>query len=344
MQPTSFGFACSRTIPSATSASARRRYRRSAPASLEDVPHAAASSRCPRPFLCSRISVSGCLKKCRPCSPAATATFTISGSRSATKPTSTRFFARLPDYRALDRQRALRRIGGRRVQSARSLCRPRNAGGRLAARLVPLSTADRQQLRASHDRRCAAPRSGCDTRADRLVRCRSRSCRDGPRTRDRRAIAAISTLRSRRVRSIDDDRILRRLRALVEAIVRTNAFAPAATEALAFKINSSLVPGLPAPVPWREIWIYSPRVEGIHLRGGPVARGGIRWSDRRDDFRTEILGIDEGPARQECRDRSDRRQRRLLSQAIAADVQPRRMARGRHRELQDLHSLLALGH
>jgi glutamate dehydrogenase len=94
-----------------------------------------------------------------------------------------------------------------------------------------------------------------------------------------------------KVRSIDDDRILRRLRALVEAVVRTNAFAPAAEEALAFKINSSLVPGLPAPVPWREIWIYSPRVEGIHLRGGPIARGGIRWSDRRDDFRTEILGL-----------------------------------------------------
>ncbi len=94
-----------------------------------------------------------------------------------------------------------------------------------------------------------------------------------------------------KVRSIDDDRILRRMRSLVLAIVRTNAFAPAADEALAFKINSSEVPGLPPPVPWREIWIYSPRVEGIHLRGGPVARGGIRWSDRRDDFRTEILGL-----------------------------------------------------
>jgi len=94
-----------------------------------------------------------------------------------------------------------------------------------------------------------------------------------------------------KVRSIDDDRILRRLRSLVEAILRTNAFAPAAVEALAFKINSSLIPGLPAPVPWREIWVYSPRVEGIHLRGGPIARGGLRWSDRRDDFRTEILGL-----------------------------------------------------
>ncbi|HET9812008.1 MAG TPA: NAD-glutamate dehydrogenase domain-containing protein [Sphingomicrobium sp.] len=94
-----------------------------------------------------------------------------------------------------------------------------------------------------------------------------------------------------KVSSIDDDRILRRMRALVEAIIRTNAFSPAADEALAFKIDSSLVPGLPAPVPWREIWVYSPRVEGIHLRGGPVARGGIRWSDRRDDFRTEVLGL-----------------------------------------------------
>ncbi|HVM23252.1 MAG TPA: NAD-glutamate dehydrogenase domain-containing protein [Sphingomicrobium sp.] len=94
-----------------------------------------------------------------------------------------------------------------------------------------------------------------------------------------------------KVRSIDDDRILRRLRSLIEAVVRTNAFAAAAAEALAFKINSSLVPGLPRPVPWREIWVYSPRVEGIHLRGGPVARGGLRWSDRRDDFRTEILGL-----------------------------------------------------
>ncbi|HEU5285580.1 MAG TPA: NAD-glutamate dehydrogenase domain-containing protein [Sphingomicrobium sp.] len=94
-----------------------------------------------------------------------------------------------------------------------------------------------------------------------------------------------------RVRSIDDDRILRRLRSLVEATVRTNAFSDAAREAVAFKIDSAMVPGLPAPVPWREIWVYSPRVEGIHLRGGPVARGGIRWSDRRDDFRTEVLGL-----------------------------------------------------
>ena len=93
------------------------------------------------------------------------------------------------------------------------------------------------------------------------------------------------------VAAIEDDRILRRLAALVRAILRTNAFAPAAHEALAFKLDSARVPGLPKPLPWREIWVYSPRVEGIHLRGGPIARGGLRWSDRRDDFRTEILGL-----------------------------------------------------
>jgi glutamate dehydrogenase len=95
----------------------------------------------------------------------------------------------------------------------------------------------------------------------------------------------------KQVRGIDDDRILRQMRAVIGATLRTNAFAPAAAEALAFKINSKQVPGLPAPVPYREIWVYSPRVEGIHLRGGPIARGGLRWSDRRDDFRTEILGL-----------------------------------------------------
>ncbi|MBA3676630.1 MAG: NAD-glutamate dehydrogenase [Sphingosinicella sp.] len=93
------------------------------------------------------------------------------------------------------------------------------------------------------------------------------------------------------VAAIDEDRILRLLGGVIAAILRTNAFAASGREALAFKLDSSLVPGLPAPVPWREIWVYSPRVEGIHLRAGPVARGGLRWSDRRDDFRTEILGL-----------------------------------------------------
>ncbi|WP_375397196.1 NAD-glutamate dehydrogenase [uncultured Sphingomonas sp.] len=93
------------------------------------------------------------------------------------------------------------------------------------------------------------------------------------------------------VSAIDDDRILRAIGGVVAATLRTNAFIPASDEALAFKLDSHRVPGLPAPLPWREIWVYSPRVEGIHLRAGPIARGGLRWSDRRDDFRTEILGL-----------------------------------------------------
>lgn len=94
-----------------------------------------------------------------------------------------------------------------------------------------------------------------------------------------------------KVKAINDDRLLRLYNSLIDAILRTNAFAPAASEALAIKIDSAKVPGLPKPIPYREIFVYSRRVEGIHLRSGPVARGGLRWSDRRDDFRTEILGL-----------------------------------------------------
>ena len=96
------------------------------------------------------------------------------------------------------------------------------------------------------------------------------------------------------VAAINDDRLLRSFRAVVCAMLRTNAFAPRAVDGtipLAFKFDSAAVPGLPKPLPWREIFVYSAQVEGIHLRAGPVARGGLRWSDRRDDFRTEVLGL-----------------------------------------------------
>ena len=93
-----------------------------------------------------------------------------------------------------------------------------------------------------------------------------------------------------RVEALADDRILRLYRSVILATMRTNAYQPE-RPALAFKINSGQVPGLPLPVPFREIFVYSPRVEGIHLRGGKVARGGLRWSDRRDDFRTEVLSL-----------------------------------------------------
>ncbi|MBW8783473.1 MAG: NAD-glutamate dehydrogenase, partial [Novosphingobium sp.] len=114
-----------------------------------------------------------------------------------------------------------------------------------------------------------------------------------PGNRETGAAAAQEAIRAAlaQVAAINDDRLLRAYRALVAAILRTNAFVPAGRLALAFKFDSALVPGLPRPVPWREIFVYSRRVEGIHLRAGPVARGGIRWSDRRDDFRTEVLGL-----------------------------------------------------
>ncbi|MET0179797.1 MAG: NAD-glutamate dehydrogenase domain-containing protein [Novosphingobium sp.] len=111
--------------------------------------------------------------------------------------------------------------------------------------------------------------------------------------RERAAASADADFREAlsRVAAINNDRLLRLYRSLVDAVLRTNAFAAASADALAFKLDSARVPGLPKPLPWREIFVYSRRVEGIHLRAGPIARGGLRWSDRRDDFRTEILGL-----------------------------------------------------
>jgi glutamate dehydrogenase len=146
------------------------------------------------------------------------------------------------------------------------------------------------------------------------------------------------------VAAIDEDRILRLVRGVIQATLRTNAFAQSGKEALAFKLDSSLVPNLPAPVPWREIWVYSPRVEGIHLRSGPVARGGLRWSDRRDDFRTEILGLMKAQVVKNAVIVPDRRQGRLLPQAAAADVGSRRMAEGGHGILPRLHPRAAVDH
>lgn len=97
------------------------------------------------------------------------------------------------------------------------------------------------------------------------------------------------------VKSLDHDRIMRGLVALVRATLRTNAFQRDEVgdlkSVMAFKIASSKVPELPLPVPMFEIWVCAPRVEGIHLRFDTVARGGLRWSDRFEDFRTEILGL-----------------------------------------------------
>ncbi|MET0904954.1 MAG: NAD-glutamate dehydrogenase domain-containing protein, partial [Tardiphaga sp.] len=95
--------------------------------------------------------------------------------------------------------------------------------------------------------------------------------------------------------SLDEDTIVRRFLNLIEASVRTNAFqrdeAGQPRPALAIKFDSQRIEGMVAPRPYREISVYSPRVEGVHLRFGAIARGGIRWSDRPEDFRTEVLGL-----------------------------------------------------
>lgn len=92
-----------------------------------------------------------------------------------------------------------------------------------------------------------------------------------------------------RVTTLDEDRILRRFVNAVQCTLRTNYFQD--KEWISFKVDSRRIDELPAPRPLVEVFVYSPRMEGIHLRGGRVARGGIRWSDRREDFRTEILGL-----------------------------------------------------
>jgi glutamate dehydrogenase len=97
------------------------------------------------------------------------------------------------------------------------------------------------------------------------------------------------------VESLDQDRILRSFLNVVCATLRTNFFQRDAGGArkpyLSFKLDPERLPWLPLPHPRYEIFVYSPRTEGVHLRGGKVARGGIRWSDRREDFRTEVLGL-----------------------------------------------------
>ena len=111
---------------------------------------------------------------------------------------------------------------------------------------------------------------------------------------DEKILAQIDTALDN-VSSADEDRILRRFLNLIDCTLRTNYFQKTKEGGLknyiSVKLDSQKVQGLPLPRPNVEIFVYSPRMEGIHLRGGKVARGGIRWSDRPEDFRTEILGL-----------------------------------------------------
>jgi glutamate dehydrogenase len=115
----------------------------------------------------------------------------------------------------------------------------------------------------------------------------STALQDGILARIDEALAGVS--------SLDQDRILRSLLNLITATLRTNYYrrdeVGAGPETFAVKLDPQAITDLPQPRPKFEIWVYSPRVEGVHLRFGPVARGGLRWSDRREDFRTEVLGL-----------------------------------------------------
>jgi glutamate dehydrogenase len=124
---------------------------------------------------------------------------------------------------------------------------------------------------------------------DNLVNARSES-----REAQQHAIVGLLKILLDGVASIDEDRILRGWLGVIQATLRTSFYQTPGgkhREYISFKFDPSRVPDLPKPKPYREIFVYAPRVEGVHLRFGPVARGGLRWSDRREDFRTEVLGL-----------------------------------------------------
>lgn len=117
-----------------------------------------------------------------------------------------------------------------------------------------------------------------------------------PKRRDAQAAAAAVSSDIDALVSLDTDRVLRAFASMIQATLRTNYFVTNPKSArrqdvLSFKLDPALIDELPLPRPKFEIFVYSPRVEGVHLRFGYVARGGLRWSDRREDFRTEILGL-----------------------------------------------------
>jgi glutamate dehydrogenase len=152
---------------------------------------------------------------------------------------------------------------------------------------IPFSQSYMERVLGTHS---AAARDLCELFEQRLSPQSTRGARARAvllEQRLRRAIAAVV--------SPDEDRILRAFLAVILATLRTNYFrrdgAGSPRPWLALKLDPAKIPGLPQPRPAYEIFLHSPRVEGVHLRAGPIARGGIRWSERPEDFRTEVLGL-----------------------------------------------------
>ncbi len=152
---------------------------------------------------------------------------------------------------------------------------------------IPFSQSYMERVLASHAR---TARTLCLLFEQRLAPSASRAPRRRAAVLEKQIRAAIEA-----VVSPDEDRILRAFLAVIRATLRSNYFrrdgAGQPRAWLSLKFDPGQIPGLPQPRPAYEIFVYSPRVEGLHLRQGPIARGGIRWSERPEDFRTEILGL-----------------------------------------------------
>src|SRR5690606_13552919 len=207
----------------------------------------------------------------------------------------------------------------RRLQPPGAGGRARLAPGRAAARLLEVPAADRRAVLAGLGRADPGPLPAAGAPAGGAVPGPLRAGQPDPGPAARGDEATVRVLQEvvdafagdraaraaavreallkllDRVDSLDDDRILRSFIDVIDATLRTSYYQRNAdgqpAETISFKFDPALIPELPKPRPYREIFVYGPRVEGVHLRFGPVARGGLRWSDRREDFRTEVLGL-----------------------------------------------------
>ena len=158
------------------------------------------------------------------------------------------------------------------------------------ARLPQLPPAHRLALhRGLPERRASRPTRAITAKLDAAVRAALRPRRASATRRPRRRCARRSSPTSTRSRRSTTTASCATSSALIDATVRTNAYQPG-RGAMAFKLRSADVPAMPQPAPLFEIYVYAPDMEGIHLRGGRIARGGIRWSDR-EDYRTEVFGL-----------------------------------------------------
>ena len=203
---------------------------------------------------------------------------------------STRFEERVPRlWRGARRGRRVQRAGaaagltGAQAAVLRAYARYlRQTGSAFSQEYIEQALAGQPEDRQPAGRSCS-------------MRGSTRTCDGEPRARGRDELRARITRALDDVASLDQDRILRSFLDLIRATLRTNHFqadADGGREPLRrFKLDPAHIRELPEPRPKFEIWVCSPRVEGVHLRFGAVARGGLRWSDRREDFRTEVLGL-----------------------------------------------------